>query len=276
MSRFKINAEKCTGCKLCASRCYQELIAVNGKANYIDNANKCVECLQCISICPSAAISYVNNEQTNIELFNRVKNNNSILSRRSCRFYKNEPVDKDLITSIINDANLAPRFDITFTDRKFIVINSKDKLAEVRNIVLKQIEKTAKLFGILKHVFFLPKSKRENLKMIQEFFNRTVERNKTEDKMFHGAPNLVMIIGPKSNVASIDNCHYALAQLLIIAESHDLGTCINGYVSFFSKAIEKHLGIQKNHKIYAAAIIGHSQKQFSNYVRRNDSDIEWC
>ena len=111
--------------------------------------------------------------------------------------------------------------------------------------------------------------------MIANLFERIIESNKTADSLFHSAPCLVMVAGPKSKTVSPDNSYYALGQLLVIAEEHNLGSCINGFVSFFSKVVAKYLDLDKGYKIYAAAVMGHPGNRFHRTIVRNDSSIEW-
>ncbi len=60
----------------------------------------------------------------------------------------------------------------------------------------------------------------------------------------------------------------------ITVEEYNLSTCINGFVSLFSKAVVKYLNIDKNYRIYTAAVIGHPGNTFHQQVIRDDSTIE--
>jgi Fe-S-cluster-containing hydrogenase component 2 len=273
MNTLYVDKEKCKGCGLCAQQCgFSRVIRVSGgKAAYDNDAGKCGQCFHCLKVCPNNAISY-GGDAVVYESGDRAS---SPVWRRSCRNYLDKDLDRELVTKVINEANTAPRFDIDFSERKFVVVTDKGRLEGVRSTVLAEIGKVRKIFGVLMRIPLLPGKKRKEYAMIADLFGKILEANKTGDSLFHGAPSLVMVAGLQSKTVSPDNSYYALGQLLSIAEEHRLGTCINGFVSFFSKAVAKYIGLDAEYKIYAAAVMGHPGDSFPRTIVRSDSTIEW-
>ncbi|MCP4131720.1 MAG: hypothetical protein GY754_12140 [bacterium] len=278
MNKFTVNREKCKGCGECAKQCrFSNFVTVkNGKAEYENDLSDCIECFHCLKSCPNDAIIYGANGKNELTVTRNDDKLRPVLSRRSCRFYKQEEVPKELITKIINEANMAPRFDIDFHERKFIVVHDRKNLGEVRAVVLGQIAKVKTIMWVLSKMPFFSKGKRKDYRMIFDLFEKILKINEERDALFHGAPALVMVAGPQVKTVSPDNSFYAMGQLLTVAEEHNIGTCISGFVAFFSKAVKKHLGVPKDYKIYAAAVLGFPEFTFDKYVVRNDTEIEWC
>ncbi len=274
MKHFCVDTIKCEGCGLCEKECGFKVISVNhGKARYNYASGDCTECLHCFKVCPNSAITYNDHDQTT--LYNPGDSVNALLMRRSCRTFKEQPLDRILLTTVINEANTAPRFDISFDERKFIVVDDPEKLGGIRSVILGQIDKIRKLFRILVKIPFFPKSKKKEYLMIINLFEKILETNKVKDSLFYEAPALVMIAGHRSKTVAKDNSLYAMSQFLIAAEEKQLGTCINGFVSFFPKAVQKYLGMSNDYIIHGAAVVGHPATNFNRYLVRYDSAIEW-
>lgn len=277
MEQFSVDKNKCTGCGLCERECgLKKVISVNdGKAQYNPNSSDCIECLHCFKVCPNSAITYHGNSTVQATVYNPGDRVSALLMRRSCRAFKEKPLDRALLTTVINEANTAPWFDISFDERKFIVVDDPEKLGGVRSVVLGQIDKVRKLFSILVKIPFFPKRKKKEYRMIINLFEKILENNKVTDSLFHGAPALVMVAGQKSKTVAKDNSLYAMSQFLIAAEEKHLGTCINGFVSFFSKAVQKYLGMSNDYMICGGAVVGYPVTHFTRHMVRNDSAIAW-
>jgi Fe-S-cluster-containing hydrogenase component 2 len=273
MNAIQVNDAKCKGCGRCAEQCgWSQVITLDeGKAVYNNDSGKCIKCFHCLKVCPNNAISY----DGDAVVYDASAKVNPAIWRRSCRKYLEKEMDRELAARAVNEANTAPLFDAYFNERKFIVVIDKDKLEGVRSTVLAEIKKVKTVFSTLIKIPFISRQKRGNFAALAGLFENILEANKTADKLFHGAPSLIMVAGPKSKTVSPDNSYYALGQLLVIAEEYKLGTCINGFVSFFSKAVAKHLNLDKEYKIYAAAVMGHPADTFHRAIVRNDSSIEW-
>ncbi len=273
MKNFSVDTNKCNGCGVCKAECIVHDISIKNKQAHYNNNGNCIECFHCFKICPNKAIDYRGKVVATI--FDSTDNVSPIVSRRSCRSYKKTSMDKEILTNLINVANSAPRFDIKYEERLFFVIDDKEKLNDVRNVILGQINKARKIFSILVKNPFLAKAKKDELNSIISLFKTIIEKSKKSDALFHGATALVMVAGEKATSTSIDNSFYALSQFLIAAEEEGIGTCISGFVSFFSKAVQKNLGIDKKLSIHCAAGAGYPAKHFTRHLVRNETSINW-
>ncbi len=277
MEKLYVDEERCEGCGLCLKQCgiTKNISIRNGIAQFGENSDNCIECLHCFKVCPNDAILYEEAEENGVCIYNKGDLVSPVIKRRSCREYLEKDINRETIIRIINEANTAPRFDINFTEREFIVIDDKEKLQAVRTSVMEQMEKIKNFFKIMIKNPFLSLAKRKEFKMIIELFELKIEMNKTKDILFYDAPVLFLVVGDKSKTGSPDNSFYAMGQFLILAEENGFATCINGFVAFFSKTVSKCLGLSNNYKIYAAAVIGHPGNTFYRSIVRNDSSITW-
>ena len=136
---FKVNEEKCIGCKACIKDCpVKDIEFIKEKAS-IKNSN-CVKCGHCIAICPIKAISTDDYDMKEIIEYNKdnfdIKSDNFlnfIKYKRTIRSFKNQDIEHERILKIIEAGRFAPTSG-NMQDVKYIVV--KDKLQELRKISL--------------------------------------------------------------------------------------------------------------------------------------------
>ena len=58
--KLKINAELCSGCKLCKSVCIRDNIEIDETAYELEN--NCFECGHCMAVCPEGAVTLIKYE----------------------------------------------------------------------------------------------------------------------------------------------------------------------------------------------------------------------
>jgi NAD-dependent dihydropyrimidine dehydrogenase PreA subunit len=54
---LKLDADKCTGCRMCTMVCPHEVFAIKDRRATIADLNACMECGACASNCPEGAIT---------------------------------------------------------------------------------------------------------------------------------------------------------------------------------------------------------------------------
>jgi nitroreductase/NAD-dependent dihydropyrimidine dehydrogenase PreA subunit len=275
MNQLMVDQVKCVGCGKCQERCgFKKVIGVNGtgKAAFKKDRSECIECYHCIMVCPNDAIRFSDNESISVAGVN--KETSPVLTRHSCRAYRADKIEKEVLARLLGDANMAPRAYIDFKERKYIVATG-DTLLELRAFLLKKIERHGGLFRMLLKIPFLPRALKNNLKNMAWCFTGTTEANKEREQLFQGAPAVVLISGPAQNVLSKVNSNCALLQLMVLAEERGLGTCWSGYIEGYSNDISRFLELPKGEKVFCGAMIGYPVAAFTRYVRRNDTVILW-
>ena len=118
---IQINQELCDGCGLCVGVCPSETISVKNKKAQI-TGEESLTCGHCIAVCPKKAISLKNTEFCKIDFTTFSYENKWIkhgkfeiselvrlmLSRRSCRNFKDKNIDKDILEDLIKIGTTAP------------------------------------------------------------------------------------------------------------------------------------------------------------------------
>jgi len=280
---IQINQELCDGCRLCVGVCPSETISIKNKKAQI-TGKESLTCGHCIAVCPKKAISLKNTEFCNID-FNTFSYENKwikhgkfetselvrlMLSRRSCRNFKDENIDRDILEDLIKIGTTAPSGsncqDWTFT----IVPTKKDvallgvKIADFfkklnkmsENILLR---KGMTLFGNKKLQFYW-----ENY---YESVKETIElyENQGIDKLFHGATAVILVGGVKKSSCPSEDALLATQNILLGAHSMGLGTCLIGFAvnAIANDAkLKKSLGVNDNEAVYSVITLGYPNEKF--------------
>jgi nitroreductase/NAD-dependent dihydropyrimidine dehydrogenase PreA subunit len=286
---IQIDPGLCDGCGQCVTVCPSETISISEKTAQI-TGDESLSCGHCIAICPLDAISLKNSEFGKID-FNTFTYENKwikhgefetsklirlMLSRRSCRNFKDENVDKDMLEDLVKIGTTAPSGsncqDWTFTiiPTKKNVTNFGEKIGDFYKKLNKLSEKTVlrkgmTLFGNKKLEFYY-----ENY---YESVKETIElyENKGIDKLFHGATAVIMVGGVKESSCPSEDALLATQNILLGAHSMGLGSCIIGFASNAianDAKLRKNLGIDKNETIYSVIALGYPNEEFRKLTIR--------
>ena len=161
----------------------------------------------------------------------------TLYSRRSIRVYKDEPLPKETIDKLLEDATWAPTGS-NVQPWEFIVVTDKNFIKEIsdsckRNI-LKKIEADAKS----------PWKRYEK------------SASNPDNNMFYNAPCLIYIVAPRSDSLAIFDCSMAACNLMLSARARGLGTCWIGLGATPEREMRKKLDIPNDYRIVAPVIVG--------------------
>jgi nitroreductase len=115
-------------------------------------------------------------------------------------------------------------------------------------------------------------------KMISEFRLDYEFFLQGKDRVFRGAPAVILVHAPADIGASIDNCLYSVFHMVILAETLGLGTCINRrFLAAVDRVpeIPRELGVPTGHKIFGCVTVGFPKHKFNKLPSRKPPKVKW-
>lgn len=282
MTQPTLDQEKCTACGLCAEVCGLDVIVHNGNTCPTINRDAyCHACGHCVAICPQNALSIQGIADSefaparactiaapDMETF--------LLTKRSCREFKDRPVEKAVIEDLIDVARMAPTA-INCQERAFIVVTDAAKIAELRTALTKHVRSMLRLIklGASKPAsLFLPPDTHAHMRHLQADFEVALRHmDDGGDYIFHHAPCLIFFAGITMDPSGRDHALGAQHYLMLYAETLGLGTCINGYAQSAPKILAKHLDVPEPYTIYGATMLGYRKHTYRKRVYRKPASI---
>jgi len=162
----------------------------------------------------------------------------NILNRRSVRVYSDEQIKQEDLELILQAGLFSPS-GCNMQPWHFTVVQNK----EIMNIL--NVE-----------------TKKELLKCDNEHFRNFAKNEKSD--IFYNAPAIIVISGEKSALVPQTDCAAATENMILAAESLNIGTCWIGLVTYLFKCKRgaeyfKLLEIPETHEPYYAITLGYKK-----------------
>lgn len=268
----------------CASGVWK---AIDGIPEMADQ-DLCNRCSHCLAVCPKNAIE---NDFLKIEQVRRVKRKRIdpqaykeiVLSRRSIRHYKNQPVEPETINDIIDVARYSPTASNS-QQVSYIVITDQHILKEIASMIFSTAVSLYKYSTTRsgRYVFKGLKLSASIDAMLQKYvepMSYYIELDQSgRDLILHNAPVLILLHGPALSFFGADNCNIAAANMTNYAHSLGLGSCYIGFVTLmsrFNKKLCRLINLPKGRKVYASLVLGYPKIKHPNIASRKQPDIHW-
>ncbi len=288
-----IDNEKCIKCGICASVCPAKIFDKNEYGVAINKIREryCMNCGDCASVCPMGTVK--NND---VQIFYDNKpflETSQIIDflkrRRSIRSYKDEALSDNEKRILAEVACLSPRGGHTKAIRntEFIIVESKESLIQLIEYTYKYLEK----FYTKLASFWMKIPKAFN-STLSDSIDNTCERighilaakSESINMVTYDAPSLILLHSEKGNPISKENLTIMEYQIMLGAETLNLGTCFLGWVSFALqsfqvkkskelKEIYTKLGIPENREILSAFSIGKKKAEYRNVKVRDKMEF---
>lgn len=169
----------------------------------------------------------------------------TIKNRRSVRKYQDKQIKDEELEKILESAIYAPT---GHNDQPwhFTIIQNKDLINEI-NVGAKEVMSKMDVEWIANM------GKAENL------------------NIFHNAPTVLIVSAKKNAVTPIPDCSAAVQNMLLAAESMDIGSCWIGFAKFYflnQENMEK-FDIPKENEVHFGVSLGYKVRENPKALERN-------
>ncbi len=273
MNLFVVNEEKCKRDGLCVAVCPARIIELKDEKKTptpVDVADEyCIKCGHCVAVCPHGALSHtiMTPEQCTPmqkELIPKPEQIEHLLrARRSIRTYKDQAVERDVLTRLIDVARFAPTGGNSQTV-SWLVIHDGKEVARLAGLAIDWMRSLLEEGSPLAAAMRL-----DRLIATWEAGN---------DRICRGAPHVIVAHAPKDEGTAQAACTIALTYLELAAVPLGLGTCWGGYFNTAANVyppMAQALGLPEGHTSFAAMMVGYPKYGYQRLPMRNEARIIW-
>jgi len=278
MALLKINEDLCTLCGTCIETCPSHIIFNQDDSIQTRDEEHCIVCGHCVAVCPEGAMAHC---EMNTEEFLPLDKSKQVSpetlthflrSRRSCRNYSQEPVPRALLEKLVDIGRFAPTAH-NWQHVDVIVVEKPEMVKKLSTICSEFFGKNAQAMEASKEpIDEHTQDLLRGFKLIHQF------HLEGKDRIFRGAPVVILLHGPEENNYARDNCLYTLFHMVMMAQSLGLGSCINGYfpgAAEWVPELPELLRVKKGNKIFGCLTIGYPEYSFEKLTSRKPASVSW-
>jgi nitroreductase len=177
-----------------------------------------------------------------------------IRERRTTRKFKAEQIKEEELQAIIEAGIYAPSAH-NQQSWNFTVIQNKELIEELNT---------------------------ESKEAAKNFPDKLIQKMANNDKfnVFYGAPTVIIVSGMDNGMMPQVDCAAASENMLIAAESLDVGACWNGFVGFLFNSekgaeYKAKLNIPKGFTPYYAIVLGYKDVRMTNAPARRENTVQY-
>ena len=291
-----IDQEKCTGCGLCVRVCPSETISMQDDKAQVTGDHS-LQCGHCMAACPVDAVrvdaidaqglSFNSFDLKNHWLphgaFDTAQLVQLMASRRSCRNYTEQTVDRSVLEDLVKIGTTAPSGtnsqNWTFTvfpDRAAVnafgqrigsFFRKLNRMAEKRLLckALKLIGKPA-----------LDNYYREYYPSAKEALQEWEQHGR--DRLFHGATAVIVVASRPGGSCPMEDAMLATQNILLAAHSMGLGSCLIGFAVEAIRndpTIKPFIKVAAEETVYAVIALGYPAETYERLTGRKRFELRY-
>ncbi len=296
MYEITIDTDVCKKDGICALVCPKGIFVQREKLTIPEliAEETCSACGHCVAICRHSAISHSEFPATTTRAiqFEQMPTTDQVLellkSRRSIRAFRDKPLPKDTLETIIDGARFAPSGHNS-QSTEFLVVQDSAVLNEVSALVIGYLKFEIKRFSnpIFRTMALL--ADRENaesgLHEIPGFKEMIRLFESGADPILNDAPVLLAFHAPRTDGYGDVNAQLALQNASLVAHALGIGHFYTGWViapcrapmaRAWNRRMPDLLGIPPDNNLYGALALGHPIPRFKNMIERKPPVIRWA
>jgi nitroreductase/NAD-dependent dihydropyrimidine dehydrogenase PreA subunit len=260
VTQITVNADLCKRDGACVAVCPSGALrrGENGSPEEAPGGN-CILCGHCVAVCPHAALDHAGLPDEAIlpmpkELPTPAALDGLLMSRRSVRAFKDQPIERATLEALLDVARRAPT-----------AVNSQ----KLHWIV---VGDAAKIRALSEETMNWLRSSTMNWRSLLESWDRGY------DGIMRGAPAAVVACTPSQYEWGAVDCAIALSYLELAAEARGLGVCWAGFLTRAAGAhapLRQALSVPEGYAVRGALMLGVSKYVYQRIPPRNPLRVQW-
>jgi nitroreductase/NAD-dependent dihydropyrimidine dehydrogenase PreA subunit len=297
LTKPRLDAGRCTGCGLCLDVCPSDVLALENGSITLSREG-CFGCDHCAAVCPTGAITIDSVSNRNLALatvetggrwlsfgeFDTALLVRLLYSRRSCRCFTEEPVEKNVLEDLARIGTMAPSG--TNSQRwSFSIVPDRQALLGFGNLIALFYERlnrlaanpAARLFSRLFMQDKLGHYYRRYHAQVQEALRQWGETGL--DKLFHGTAAAILVGTEPGASCPREDALLAAQNIALAAHAMGIGTCLIGFAVEAmrrDRSIQRALGIPESEDIHAVIALGKPAVTYLRPAGRKPARIRYA
>lgn len=259
MSQITVNVDLCKKDGVCVAVCPSRTLTLNGEGFPEEVAgSNCIFCGHCVAACACGALTHTGLPQEPFlpaakKLPAASVIDGFLMSRRSVREFKQEPVAKETLEALLDVARRAPTASNS-QKLHWIVVGDAETVCALSAETVSWARGAG--FGSA---------------MLQQW-------QKGNDPVLRGAPAVVVACTPKDYAWGKQDCAIALTFLELAAEARGLGVCWAGYLTRVAEVhapIRQMLGVPEGYAVQGGLMLGERKYSYRWIPPREPLSVQW-
>lgn len=259
MGQIEVMTELCRKDGACVAVCPSGTLALGpGKYPQELQPDNCILCGHCVAVCGSGAISHAGLPQERMRrvpatLPDPALLDNFLASRRSVREFRDQPIARETLDSLLDTARRAP------TARN----------SQTLHWIL--VEGAEKLRALSQHVVDCLRASGTNSPAIARW-------DAGYDFVLRGAPVLAVACAPSDYDWGAQDCAIALTFFELAAEARGLGACWAGYltrIAAIHPPLRQALAVPQGYTVHGGLMLGTPTYIYRRIPPRKPLSVQW-